>query len=135
MKLYFPQAENVDTLHYTYQVVATAFRRRGHEIETADPAGCDAALFSICDVTEMARLKRFKKSLDIPVIVGGSYAFNYWSAILYSDAVWLGEVYDMADCKTVADIIVIHVPPYNWNLAHVDYTRELFLFSTRFRHT
>ena len=70
-----------------------------------DTKGVDAILFSICDVTEYRELIRMKQRCNgVPLIVGGAYTFNFWSAKIYSDAVWVGEVFDMAKCKTLAEI-------------------------------
>lgn len=78
---------------------------RGGHVIADSPEGCDAALYSMCDVTEYPGLVKLRASTSLPIIVGGAYAFNWWSAILYADAVWVGEVFDMADCKTLDDLM------------------------------
>ena len=103
MRYWFPQYYKGGARFYTYHVVATALRKAGHEISPVLD-GCDAALASLCDVTEYRELVRIKRSTSLPVIVGGHYAFNYWSAIQYADAVWIGEVFDFADCADLASV-------------------------------
>lgn len=105
MRLCFPQYFESKSRFLSYTVVASAFQKAGHEI-VADMDGCDAVLFSMCDVVEYRDLMKMReRSKGHLLIVGGAFAFNFWSAILYSDAVWVGEVYDMADCKTVDEIM------------------------------
>ena len=105
MKLCFPQYFESQSRFLSYTVVASALRKAGHEV-VPDMDGCDAVLFSMCDVVEYRDLMKMRKrSEGYPLIVGGAFAFNFWSAKLYSDAVWVGEVYDMADCKTLDDLM------------------------------
>lgn len=105
MKLCFPQFFESKSRFLSYTVVASAFRKAGHEI-VQNIDGCDAVLFSMCDVVEYRDLiKMRERSKGYPLIVGGAFTFNFWSAILYSDAVWVGEVYDMAECKTLDELM------------------------------
>lgn len=105
MKLYFPQFYESKSRFLSYTVVASALSKAGHEVVN-ELSGCDAALFSMCDVVEYRDLMKFRKKTEgYPLIVGGSFAFNFWSAFLYSDAVWVGEVFDMADCRTLEELM------------------------------
>lgn len=105
MRLCFPQYFESKSRFLSYTVVAKALTLAGHEI-VEDMSGCDAVLFSMCDAMEFRDLMRMRKrAKGKTLIVGGSYAFNFWSAKLYCDGVWVGEVYDMADCKTVDEIL------------------------------
>lgn len=104
MKLFFPQYFESKARYQTYVVVKTALEKAGHEVVN-ELRGCDAVLFSMCDVTEYRKLMELRRRTEgYPLIVGGAYAFNFWSAKLYSDAVWVGEVFDMADCRSVEDM-------------------------------
>jgi len=104
VKLWYPQYAESQSRFLTYTIVAKALMAAGHEIE-ANPTGCDAALYSMCDVMEYPGLVKLRARTALPIIVGGAYALNWWSAILYSDVVWLGEVYDMADCRTLDELM------------------------------
>ena len=105
MKLCFPQYFEAKARFLTYTVVAKALTDAGHEL-TADDGESDAVLFSICDATEFRKLARCRKEhRGKPLIVGGAFAFNFWACKLYADGVWVGEVYDMAACKTVDEIL------------------------------
>lgn len=105
MKLCFPQYFESKSRFLSYTVVADALRKAGHEI-VPDIPGSDAVLFSMCDVVEYRDLMRMReRSKGYPLIVGGAFAHNFWSAKLFSNAVWVGEVYDMADCKTLEDLM------------------------------
>lgn len=105
MKLCFPQYFESKSRFLSYTVVRTALVNAGHEV-VHDMDGVDAVLFSMCDVMEYRDLMKMRKRAEGKfLIVGGAYAYNFWSAILYCDAVWVGEVYDMADCKTLDEIL------------------------------
>lgn len=105
MRLCFPQYFESKSRFLSYTVVAKALSQSGHTI-VDDADGCDAVLFSMCDAMEYRDLMRMRRRFPgKTLIVGGSYAFNFWSAKLYSDGVWVGEVYDMADCKTVDELL------------------------------
>ena len=39
------------------------------------------------------------------LIVGGAFAFNFWACKLYCDGVWVGEVYDMAVCRSMDELL------------------------------
>ena len=104
MRLAFPQYFTARSRFLAYTVVAKALTRAGHQL-TEDADDCDAVLYSMCDVMDYPGLVRLRKRTRRPLIVGGSYAFNFRSAILYADGVWVGEVYEMAECKTVDDIL------------------------------
>ena len=105
MRLCFPQYFESKSRFLTYTVVAKALTDAGHELVPTDDE-CDAVLFSICDATEFRQLVRCRR--DHPgkaLVVGGAFAFNFWPCSLYADGVWVGEVYDMADCRTVDDLL------------------------------
>lgn len=104
MKYAFPQYFTDKSRFLSYTIVAKALTRAGHTL-SENAEDCDAVLFSMCDVTEYPKLVKLKKSTNKPVILGGAYAFNYWSAILYSDAVWIGEIYDFAEMNSLQEIM------------------------------
>lgn len=105
MRYCFPQYFESKSRFLTYTVVAKALMLAGHEV-TDDMQGCDAVLFSMCDAMEYRDLMRMRKRTKGKIlIVGGSYAFNFWSAKLYCDGVWVGEVFDMADCETLEELL------------------------------
>lgn len=105
MILCFPQFFESKSRFLSYTVVAKALTDAGHEV-VPDMDGCDAVLFSMCDAVEYRQLVNMRKRSEGHVlIVGGAFAFNFWSCKLWCDGVWVGEVYDMADCKTVDEIL------------------------------
>ncbi len=104
MKIAFPQYFESESRFLSYTVVAKALRDAGHNV-TNDIDGCDFVAFSICDVTEYPALVRLRAKTKKPIVVGGSFAFNFWSAKIYSDAVWVGEIYDFAKLKSVDEIL------------------------------
>lgn len=103
MILAYPQYFTDRSRFLTYTVVAGAFTQAGHTL-TEDIQQCDAVLFSMCDVMEYPQLVRLRAATDKPILVGGSFAFNFWSAKLYADAVWVGEVYDLSACRSWDEI-------------------------------
>lgn len=105
----FPQWYRGKARYQTWQVVKVVLESKGHEVVNR-VTDVDAVLFSMCDVTEYRQLMKMRsEAKNVPLIVGGAYAFNFWSAKLYADAVWVGEVFDMADCKTLDEI---YASPY-----------------------
>lgn len=103
MKYCFPQLRDSLSRLQVFNVIRSALVKRGHEI-VDDITESDAVLFSACDVVETRHLRSLRKSTSKPIICGGQYAINYYSAKLYSDIVWLGHVYDFADMKSLDDI-------------------------------
>jgi hypothetical protein len=99
----FPQYFTSKSRFLTYHLVASVLRKAGHTI-TDDVDHCDAVLVSMCDVMDYPQLVKLRRMTKRPIIVGGHYAFNYWSAKLYSDFVWIGEIWDFAKCKTLDEI-------------------------------
>lgn len=105
MKYCFPQYFEAKSRFLSYTVVAKILTQAGHDV-TDDADDCDAVLFSMCDAMEYRSLMRMRKRFPgKPLIVGGSYAFNFWSAKLYCDGVWVGEAFDMADCRTIEEVL------------------------------
>ena len=100
----FPQYFTQRTRFLAYTVVAKALTLAGH-ILTEDMEHCDAVLFSMCDVMEYPALIKLRKAAKRPLIVGGSYAYHFRSAILYADGVWVGECYEMAECRTLDELL------------------------------
>lgn len=103
MRYAFPQYYESKSRFMTYALVYRALVNAGHTV-VADAGDCDAVLCSLCDVTEYGYLQRLRASTDKPIIVGGAFAFNYWSAILCCNAVWIGEVFDFAACASLTDV-------------------------------
>jgi len=99
----FPQYFNSGSRFLTYNVVAKALIAEGHKI-TENINDADAVLYSCCDVMDLKGLRKLRKETSKPIIAGGAYAFNYWSLKLYCDLVWIGEIYEMAELKTLEDI-------------------------------
>ena len=105
MRLCFPQYFESRSRFLSYTVVAKALMDAGHEVVPTDDR-CDAVLFSICDVTEFRRLARCRRDhRGKTLVVGGAFAFNFWPCSLVADGVWVGEVYDMAACRTVEELL------------------------------
>lgn len=101
----YPQYFESKSRFLSYTVVAKAFSDAGHEL-TPHVDAADVVLFSICDAVEYRQLMAMsKRAGKKPLIVGGSFCFNFWSVKLWCDGVWVGEVYDMADCRTVDEIL------------------------------
>lgn len=101
----YPQFFESKSRFLSYTVVAKAFQDAGHEL-TPDVDGCDLVLFSICDAVEYRQLMAMRKRAGSkPLVVGGAFAFNFWTCKLWCDGVWIGEVYDMAECKTVDELL------------------------------
>lgn len=121
MRFYFPQYFTARSRFLSYTVVAHVLRLAGHEV-CDDESDCDAALFSMCDVTEYPALRRMRQQTRLPLIVGGAYAFNFWSAKLYADGVWVGEVFDMADHDTL-DALLASPHCYTGNALPIASTR------------
>ena len=104
MRLAFPQYFTARARFLAYVVVAKALIRAGHTL-TDDVSDCDAVLYSMCDVMEYPGLVKLRGQTDRPLVVGGSYAYHFRSALLYADAVWVGECYEMADCRTLDELL------------------------------
>lgn len=90
MRLAFPQYFTARARFLAYVVVAKALIRAGHTL-TDDVSDCDAVLYSMCDVMEYPGLVKLRGQTDRPLVVGGSYAYHFRSALLYADAVWVGS--------------------------------------------
>lgn len=123
MKYAFPQFFAGNARFLTFSVVADALRKAGHEV-TADCENCDIIAVSLCSVRDMPTLRRIireNKNRKVPVLVGGTHALCYWSVGLYADLVWLGDVYDMADCRDVQELAQ---SPYCYNR---DPKKQLFV--------
>jgi len=103
LRYYYPQFKNSKTRYLTFTVVSKVLRLYGHEIVNTEKEA-DAILFSGCDVLDIKDLRRLRKETSKPLIFGGAYSFNYWSAKLYSDAVWVGEIFEFAKLKSLAEI-------------------------------
>lgn len=103
MRYAYPQYFESKSRFLTYGVVHKAMINAGHEI-IESLKDCDAVLVSLCDMLDLKELRRIRALTDKPIIAGGHYAFNYWSTKIYCDMVWIGEVYDFADCKTLEDV-------------------------------
>lgn len=104
MRFAFPQWASRKSRSLTVTVVGRALLRAGHTL-TEDLEDCDAVLCSMCDVMDYPGLVRLRKRTRRPLIVGGSFAYHFRSALLYADAVWVGEVYEMADCRTLDELL------------------------------
>ena len=50
------------------------------------------------------KMRKVKVAAIQPIITGGNYTYNYWSAILYSDAVWIGHIFEFAVLNSIEDI-------------------------------
>lgn len=101
----FPQYYESKNQFQTYAVVYKALVDAGHTvIADIHSPGCDVVAVSLCDVLDMKYLRKIRNSTTKPVLAGGAYAYNYWSAKLYADYVWIGEVYDMAECRTLNEL-------------------------------
>lgn len=117
MKYAFPQLKHPSRF-LTYGVVKHALEKRGHEVIPDLDDDVDAVLYSACDVMDMRELRSLRKSTSRPIIVGGHYAYNFWSAIIYSDIVWLGEIYEFAELSNISEIANsehAYVDGKNWN--------------------
>lgn len=106
MRYAFPQFFESKVRFLSYTVVHHALVDAGHEVVGEIDSSVDAVLFSMCDVTEYPKLRRlYSRANGVPVIVGGAFTFNFFSAKLYSDGVWVGEVYEMAECQTIDELM------------------------------
>jgi len=103
VKYAFPQLDS-KTRFQTYNIVARTLLTNGHSVTPDIEDDSDAVLFSACDALDMVQLRQLMKKTDKPIILGGSYAFNFWSASTFADIVWIGEVFEFAELKTLADI-------------------------------
>jgi len=93
-----------DIRFQTWNVVRRALINGGHTVSNTIEPDTDAVLYSACDVLDIKGLRALRKTTDKPIIVGGGFCFNYWSAINYADIVWIGEVFDFAKLKSLDDI-------------------------------
>lgn len=89
----------------TQGVVEYALKRAGHTVKIDIASDTDFVLYSLADVTDIRGLRKLRQQTDKQIIVGGHYAINFWSAILYADYVWLGEVFDFSDITTLNDVL------------------------------
>lgn len=103
MKYAFPSLAG-DIRFQTWNVVRRALVSAGHIVTDAIEPDTDAVLYSACDVLDIKGLRALRKSTDKPIIVGGGFCFNYWSAKNYADIVWIGEVFDFAKLSCLDDI-------------------------------
>ena len=103
MRYAFPQLAS-KSMFQTYNIVRRALTAAGHEVTVDITPDSDAVLYSACDVLDMVGLRRLRRETSKPIIVGGSYAYNYWSAHIYADIVWIGEVFDFARLQSPQDI-------------------------------
>ena len=103
MRYAFPQL-NTKTRFQSYNIVRRVLERFGHTVTADIDSDTDVVLFSACDVTDMVQLRALRRKTDKPIVCGGSYAFNYWSAKAYSDIVWIGEIFEFAECKTLDEV-------------------------------
>jgi hypothetical protein len=91
---------------YTMRVLQQVAEYYGHSF-IPDIAGADAALYSICDVTEAPDLKRAHitaQKAGKVLIAGGQFCYMYKSAVQLADMVNVGHAFDLFKCKTLADI-------------------------------
>jgi hypothetical protein len=117
LKYAFPQLAN-ESMFISRRVVERELRRAGHTVTVEIEPDCDAVLFSACDVTDMMDLIKLRKQTGKLIILGGQYAYNYWSAGLYADIVWLGHVFDFAELRTIDDIVA-HQSAYTGDDSHL----------------
>jgi hypothetical protein len=103
MNYAFPQLSN-ESMFISRRVVQRELIRAGHTVTTEISRDTDAVLFSACDVMDMPDLVKLRKETSRPIILGGQYAYNYWSAKIYSDIVWLGHIFDFAELRSVEEI-------------------------------
>ena len=99
----FPQLA-LPTRFQTYNLVRRVLSDAGHTVSETIDIECDAILYSACDVLDILPLRRLRKQTSKPIILGGAFSFNYWSAIIYSDIVWIGEIFEFAELNSLADI-------------------------------
>lgn len=105
MRIYFPQYYTQKSRFLSYTVIAETLKNKGHDVSDVRH-NADIAIFSMCDVTEYPQLIKMRAETEgIPLIVGGAFAFNFLSAKIYADAVWIGECFDFADCQSYEDIV------------------------------
>jgi len=103
VKYAFPQLAH-ESMFISRKVVERELRRTGHAVTVEIEKDSDAVLFSACDVMDMPDLVKLRATTGKPIILGGQYAYNYWSAGIYSDVVWLGHVFDFAKLQSVNEI-------------------------------
>lgn len=113
----FPQIGATKSMFLTHNVVRAALIKRGHTVIKDVADDCDAVLFSACDVMDMIELRKLRRQTRKPIIIGGHYAMNYWSAALYADVVWLGEVFDFADLFSMDDI---RASEHSWHIGKLN---------------
>jgi len=99
----FPQYFEAKSRFQTYTVVCKALQAAGHTV-TDDIEHCDLVAVSLCDVLDMKYLRKVRGMTKKPVLAGGAFTYNYWAAAVYADYVWIGEVFDMAECRTLNEL-------------------------------
>jgi hypothetical protein len=104
VKYSFPQLSMAKSRFLTYNVVKSALVSAGNTVDPKLSDDCDAVLFSACDVMDILELRKLRKLTRKPIIIGGHYAMNYWSAALYADYVWLGEIFGFANIKSFDEL-------------------------------
>ena len=115
--------------YMTYGVIKYVLEHYGHDIRDEITDNIDAVLYSLADVMDMRGLRRLRESTSLPIIVGGHYAFFFWSAIIYSDIVWVGEIFDFAKLESLPDIansVHSYIPGREWESiipsTHIDWS-------------
>lgn len=105
MRYAFPQYFEAKARFLSYTVVHDVMVKHGHEVVPEIDSSVDAVMFSICDVVEFRDLiKMRERAKGKPLVVGGSFAFNFWAAKTYCDIVWVGEVFEMAECRSISEL-------------------------------
>jgi pyruvate-formate lyase-activating enzyme len=99
----FPQLKK-ESRFLTYGVVENSLKKAGHTVIPEITQDCDFVLYSLADVTDLRGLRQLRHHTSKKIIVGGHYAINFWSSVLYADYVWLGEIFDFTELNTVAEI-------------------------------
>jgi hypothetical protein len=100
----FPQLRDTGTMFMTYNVVRHDLSRNGHTVQAEISDDCDAVLYSACDVMDIIGLRKLRGETKKPIIVGGAFSFNYWSAKIYSDIVWIGEAFEFSKLTSMDEI-------------------------------
>lgn len=88
---------------YTEQTLLHLMRLNGHEYVDAEEA--DFILVSMCDITEIGRLKRAREMfLDKKIIIGGHPAVFFKLMVLFADYVVVGQAFEFFRCQTEDEI-------------------------------
>lgn len=113
MKFYLIEPKNQSNVLYTYSLLKRLIKLNNH-ILTEDIKDCDFVLVSLCDIIELEKLRKIKKSVgDKKIIAGGSVCILFKLISVYADYVNVGQGFEFFKCRTENEIKKLKSIYYN----------------------